>query len=145
MKKVIPLIITLLMTISPVAPAALAPAVIRAGLEAHNRALHIKDGWFRDPYIVVGPDGYYYLTGTTPNPNDPRELNDPYNSGLDDPSITGSAAPSIVGSVVRLWRSADLAQWEDLGIVFSMTDGYWADVQPEAFKTAPPIVDDRSP
>lgn len=139
MKTVITLIIASFMVISTVANAALAPAVIKAGLEAHNRALHIKDGWIRDPYIVLGPDGYYYLTGTTPNPNDPRELDDPYNSGLDNPSITGSAAPSIVGSVVRLWRSADLTQWEDLGIILSMTEGYWAQVQPEAFETVPEV------
>ena len=139
MQKSIPLIIALLMSVSPIAKAALAPAVIKAGIDAHNRALHIKDGWIRDPYIVLGPDGFYYLTGTTPNPNDPRELNDPYNSGLDDPSITGSAAPSIVGSVVRLWRSRDLTQWDDMGVIFSMTDGYWAGVKPEAFKTVPQI------
>ena len=72
MQKSIPLIIALLMSVSPIAKAALAPAVIKAGIDAHNRALHIKDGWIRDPYIVLGPDGFYYLTGTTPNPNDPR-------------------------------------------------------------------------
>ncbi|MCB1121859.1 MAG: family 43 glycosylhydrolase [Verrucomicrobiae bacterium] len=117
--------------------AALAPAVIKVGLKEHNRALHIKDGWIRDPYIVLGSDGYYYLTGTTPNPNDPREISDPYNSGLDMPDITGSKAPSIVGAVVRLWRSQDLTEWESMGVIFSMTEGYWAQAQPEAFETVP--------
>jgi xylan 1,4-beta-xylosidase len=139
MRKTIPLFITLLVLLSSVANAALSPAVIREGLESHNRALHIKDGWIRDPYIVLGPDGFYYLTGTTPNPNDPRELNDPYNSGLDDPSITGSKTPSVVGSVVRLWRSADLSEWEDLGVIFSMKQGFWAEIETKAFNTMPEI------
>ena len=32
---------------------------IRAGLRSHDRALYIKAGWIRDPYIVLGPDDYY--------------------------------------------------------------------------------------
>src|SRR5262249_48122900 len=52
---------------------AMSRAQIEAGLKAHDRALYIKQGWIRDPYIKLGPDDCYYLTGTTPNPNDPRE------------------------------------------------------------------------
>ncbi len=37
------------------------------GLKSHDRALYIKAGWIRDPYITLGPDDYYYLTGTQPN------------------------------------------------------------------------------
>ena len=87
---------------------------IAAGLASHDRALHIKGGWIRDPYIVLGPDDSYYLTGTQPDPNDPRETADPYNIGLGD--------ESIVGQHVRVWRSKDLIDWESLGEPFSVED-----------------------
>jgi hypothetical protein len=89
-------------------------ATIRAGLKSHDRALFIKGGWIRDPYIVLGPDNYYYLTGTQPNEGDPREATNPYNIGLGD--------ASIVGNQVRLYRSQDLVEWESLGVVFSEKD-----------------------
>ncbi|WP_246114419.1 sulfatase-like hydrolase/transferase [Rubripirellula tenax] len=87
---------------------------IRAGLKSHDRALYIKAGWIRDPYITLGPDDYYYLTGTQPNEGDPREATNPYNIGLGD--------ESIVGNQVRVYRSKDLTQWESLGVVFSTKD-----------------------
>ena len=87
---------------------------IRAGLKSHDRALYIKAGWIRDPYITLGPDGFYYLTGTQPNEGDPRESINPYNIGLGD--------QSIVGAQVRLWRSRDLIQWESLGPIFTVDD-----------------------
>ena len=55
----------------------MAPEAIAAGLAAHDRALHIKTGWIRDPFITLGPDGDYYLTGTTPNAGDPRDAFEP--------------------------------------------------------------------
>ncbi len=91
---------------------------IRAGLESHDRALYVKSGWIRDPYITLGPDDYYYLTGTQPNENDPRESKDPYNIGLGD--------ESIVGEQVRVYRSKDLIQWESLGPIFTIEDTYQA-------------------
>ena len=91
---------------------------IRAGLESHDRALYIKAGWIRDPYITLGPDGYYYLTGTQPNENDPREKEDPYNTGL--------GIESIVGTQVRVYRSKDLIQWESLGVPYSIEDSLFA-------------------
>ncbi|MEM1068898.1 MAG: family 43 glycosylhydrolase [Planctomycetota bacterium] len=87
---------------------------IRAGLKSHDRALYIKAGWIRDPFITLGPDDYYYLTGTQPSEGDPREADNPYNIGL------GEA--SIVGDQVRLWRSKDLIEWESLGPIFSVDD-----------------------
>ena len=39
--------------------------VTKAELAAHNRTVHVKDGWLRDPYIVKSPDGNFYFTGTT--------------------------------------------------------------------------------
>jgi hypothetical protein len=111
-----------LLTIAPFAtpaadvPAEVAPATshteIEAGLKSHDHALYIRQRWIRDPYITVGPDHLYYLTGTTPNPGDPRELSDPFNTGL--------GKQSIVGSAVRVWRSKDLVDWEYLGEPFTM-------------------------
>ena len=90
------------------------PATIRSGLESHDQALYIKSGWIRDPYIILGPDDYYYLTGTQPNPGDPREAAEPYNIGLGE--------ESIVGEHVRLWRSKDLIEWESLGEPFELDE-----------------------
>ena len=87
---------------------------IRAGLKSHDRPLYIKSGWIRDPYITLGPDDYYYLTGTQPREGDPREAKNPYNIGLGD--------ASIVGDQVRAWRSRDLIDWESLGPIFSVDD-----------------------
>ncbi|TWT85216.1 Glycosyl hydrolases family 43 [Posidoniimonas polymericola] len=87
---------------------------IRAGLESHDRALYIKSGWIRDPYIVLGPDDWYYLTGTQPDEGDPREAADPYNTGL--------GVKSIVGEQVRVYRSRDLIDWEPLGAPFTLDD-----------------------
>ncbi len=83
-------------------------------LKSHDRALYIKAGWIRDPYIVLGPDDYYYLTGTQPRADDPREVNDRYNTGLE--------GDSIVGDQVRLWRSRDLIEWESQGPIFTVND-----------------------
>ena len=48
---------------------------IRAGLKSHDKALYIKSGWIRDPFISIGPERkYYYLTGTQPCEGDPRKL-----------------------------------------------------------------------
>lgn len=64
----------------------------------------IMDVWMRDTYVTYGPDGYYYLTGTTASPD--REFAGQihcwdYNDGL------------------YLWRSRDLKNWEDLGRIWS--------------------------
>ncbi len=98
---------------------------IRAGLKSHDRALFLQNDWIRDPYIVLGPDDDYYLTGTTPLPGDPRENNDPYNTGL--------GKESIVGWKAHVWRSKDLISWEDLGTPFSLKDGTWFQEKPGAF------------
>ncbi|MEZ6064510.1 MAG: sulfatase-like hydrolase/transferase [Planctomycetaceae bacterium] len=108
---------------------AMSRVVLEAGLRSHDRALYIKEGWIRDPYITRGPDGSYYLTGTTPAPGDPRERTDPYNTGLG----TGS----IVGPVAQVWRSRDLIDWEPIDAGYSLETGVWAAEQPEAFATTP--------
>jgi xylan 1,4-beta-xylosidase len=98
-----------------VAPA-MSRAEIEAGLQSHDRALYVKQGWIRDPYIILGPDDFYYLTGTTPDPDDPRETSDAYNIGL--------GTESIVGSTVQVWRSRDLVDWEYLGTPFTLADSF---------------------
>lgn len=95
-------------------PTVMSRTEIESGLAKHDRALFIKGGWIRDPYIVLGPDDFYYLTGTTPNPGDPRETSDSYNVGLGD--------NSIVGGAVQVWRSKDLIDWESLGAPFTVKD-----------------------
>ncbi len=116
------------------APSAVAPvmnrATLEAGLASHSRALFVKEGWIRDPYIVSGPDGDFYLTGTTPNPGDPREQNDPYNTGLGNDSLVGWKA--------QVWRSSNLIDWEPLANPFSLKDGLWFTEKPEAFEKADP-------
>jgi hypothetical protein len=97
--------------VAPVQPAMSRPE-IEAGLKSHDRALYIKEGWIRDPYITLGPDDFYYLTGTTINENDPREQTDPYNIGLGD--------ESAVGDTVRVWKSKDLIDWQYLGVIFDL-------------------------
>ncbi len=98
---------------APVAPV-MSKAQVKAGLASHDHALFLRNEWIRDPYIIIGPDNYYYLTGTTPNENDPREQSDPYNIGL--------GPESIVGWQVRVWRSLDLLDWEYMGVVFTLED-----------------------
>lgn len=97
-------------------PDVMTPLEIKSGLKAHDKALYIKKHWIRDPYITLGPENNYYLTGTTPNPGDPRESGDPYNKGLFE--------ESIVGSAVQVWRSPDLINWEYLGAPFTVKDTY---------------------
>ncbi len=96
---------------APVAPV-MSRAEIEAGLKSHDRALFLTNTWIRDPYIILGPDDYYYLTGTTANPGDPRGASDPYNTGL--------GKTSTVGSVVQVWRSKDLVDWKHLGTPFTL-------------------------
>ncbi|MEM9481689.1 MAG: family 43 glycosylhydrolase [Verrucomicrobiota bacterium] len=101
--------------VGPVLPA-MPREEIEAGLKSHDRALYIKEGWIRDPYIILGPNDFFYLTGTTPNPGDPREQSDPYNVGL--------GGTSVVGTVIQLWRSKDLIDWENLGTPFTLKDSW---------------------
>jgi iduronate 2-sulfatase len=100
---------------------------IVASLASHDRAFHVTNDWIRDPYIVRGPDGTYFLTGTTPNPGDEREQSDPYNTGLGETSLVGWKA--------RVWKSRDLIDWEpygENGTPYSLLDGIWPQVDPEA-------------
>lgn len=108
---------------------ALPAEIIEAGMQSHDRALFVKEGWIRDPYLVRGPDDWYYLTGTTPAADDPRESSDPYNTGL--------GPLSLVGPTARVWRTTDFANWESLGSPFTMNDGVWSKAKPEIFESTP--------
>jgi len=65
----------------------------------------LMDQWMRDTYVMTGPDGYYYMTGTTATPGrvfpKGRVHCWDYNDGL------------------YLWRSKDLQQWEAMGLIWS--------------------------
>lgn len=99
---------------------------IEDGIESHEKALFIKEGWIRDPYIVTSPEGEYYLTGTTPL-NDKDWINtDPYNIGLGEYSCVGWKA--------HIWKSKDLINWDPVENAFDLKDGIWAKVNPEKFE-----------
>lgn len=100
----------------------------------HDTALHVHSSWIRDPYIYLADDGYYYLTGTTPQPNNSREAIEPYNTGLDNPEITGHSETSIVGYSLRVWRSIDLNTWDYMGEPFTLEKGYWKKKYPKVFE-----------
>lgn len=102
---------------------------IRGHIASHDRAVFVANDWIRDPYIVMGPDDHYYLTGTTPLANDPREASDPYNTGLGEESIVGWQA--------RVWKSEDLVRWQSLGAPFTLKDGVWFTAKPDRFQEVP--------
>ncbi|MEH6307544.1 family 43 glycosylhydrolase [Olivibacter sp. CPCC 100613] len=67
----------------------------------------LLDIWMRDTYVMLGPDNYYYLTGTTASPgrNFPGAVHCwDYNDGL------------------YLWRSPDLKHWESMGRIWSFDE-----------------------
>lgn len=106
-------------------------------IEQHDKAVYLKEGWIRDPYIYLAPDGFYYLTGTTPTCGDKREEGDTYNLGLNPAARQLGLKPTIVGYQIRVWRSRDLADWEYLGEPFSLERGYWAQNDPDLFESKP--------
>lgn len=71
----------------------------------------------RDPNITLGPDGNYYLVGTT----DPA------------PGYTKIAVNDLTGQMwtindgIRMWKSPDMVHWQSLGLIWSLDkDGTWA-------------------
>lgn len=72
----------------------------------------ILNVWMRDTYVTYGPDGKYYLTGTTVTPgrvfDSGRVQSWDYNDGI------------------YLWSSPDMLHWDSLGRVWSFyTDATW--------------------
>jgi xylan 1,4-beta-xylosidase len=95
--------------------AAMEPGEIERGLLSHDRALHVLDGFMRDPYIILAHDGYFYLTGTTGGIPAGYDI---LNVGL---------KPNLIDPwKMRVWRSKDLARWESFGTPYSQLDNYWA-------------------
>lgn len=67
----------------------------------------VMDTWMRDTYVTKGPDGNYYMVGTTADKGKvvPGNIKyGDYNSGL------------------FLWKSKDLKQWDSLGLIWSYRD-----------------------
>lgn len=71
----------------------------------------------RDPNVTLGPDGNYYLVGTT----DPA------------PGYTKIGANDLSGQMwtvndgIRMWKSPDMVHWQSLGLIWSLDrDGTWA-------------------
>jgi len=73
-----------------------------AALKEGVRAVHLMDDWMRDPYIVLAPDGHYYLSATRPI----------------------NAFPGGMPSI-QLYRSSNLHDWEDLGVLWKAIDTDW--------------------
>lgn len=65
----------------------------------------------RDTSICLGPDGMYYLTGTTASKTGGPEVKDGW---------------WYVNEGIRVWKSPDLTNWTALGLVWSFEkDGTW--------------------
>lgn len=69
---------------------------MRTTIASHDRAVQVLDEKIRDPFITRGPDDNFYLTGTT----------------------AGTHWGDTIG--IRLWKSTDLIEWEDLGFVWDL-------------------------
>lgn len=67
-----------------------------ARIKSHSEAFQSLNVRVRDPFILNAPDGFYYLTGTT----------------------AGSHWGDTIG--IKLWRSNDLAHWDDMGYVWDL-------------------------
>jgi xylan 1,4-beta-xylosidase len=70
------------------------PSESMKDLGKHVRLLF--DGYMRDPSICLGPDGTYYLTGTTEGQNG-----------------------------IRIWRSKDLKEWKRLDFFWTYGESPW--------------------
>ncbi|MCM2678711.1 family 43 glycosylhydrolase [Echinimonas agarilytica] len=59
----------------------------------------LNDQWMRDTFIKQAPDGYYYMTGTI--------------------RPEGKSNARVNSPGIQLWRSKDMKDWEDLGLVYN--------------------------
>lgn len=74
----------------------LSPSQKEKLIKERNRAFISMEEKVRDPFILLGPDNNYYLTGTT----------------------AGSHWGDTIG--VKIWKSSDLCNWESLGFVWDI-------------------------
>ncbi|RDV29370.1 beta-xylosidase [Alteromonas aestuariivivens] len=85
-------------------------AEARKSLIKHDSAVHLAfPNFIRDPYIILGPDNFYYLTGTRLH------------------HITGGAAENYRQEGVEIWRSPNLADWELLGVPYRLGQLPWVE------------------
>lgn len=68
----------------------------------HDKAVLVLREQMRDPFIQLAPDGYYYLSCTRGLDNFPDNL-----------------------PATQSWRSKNLVDWEDLGIIWEAKDGIY--------------------
>jgi len=79
--------------------------------QKQNQLSSIKplfDYKLRDPSICTGPDGTYYLTGTTAN---------------NPAGNTDTTGWWYKNEGIRIWKSKDLKKWEPMGLVWSLDKG----------------------
>jgi Beta-xylosidase len=80
----------------------------------------LLDYWMRDTWINTGEDGYYYMIGTTADP---------------ERKFTGQTHCWDWNNGLYLFRSSDLKSWESMGLIWSMEkDGTWQK-NPKIFKS----------
>ena len=72
----------------------------------------VLDVPLRVPSVCKVPDGTYYLTGTTPRATDKAVPPDQ----LDWQNNT----------TIKLWKSKDCQNWEEIGVVFGFRDFHWS-------------------
>ena len=71
----------------------------------------LMDYWMRDTWMTLGPDGYYYMTGTTA---DPARM------------FPGQTHCWDWNDGIYLFRSKDMKEWTPMGRVWSLDDnGTW--------------------
>ncbi|MCG8698266.1 MAG: family 43 glycosylhydrolase, partial [Bacteroidales bacterium] len=69
------------------------------------------DHWMRDPYVMFGPDKYYYMVGTTADP---------------DRKFVGQKHCWDYNDGLYMWRSKDMKTWESRGRIWSYDeDATW--------------------
>jgi len=87
---------------------------IKKALAKRDRAVLVHDNWVRDPYVALGKDGWYYYTGTMQSPS--------FVENEETRNNTGLGTSTMVSSMVRLYRSRDLVNWEGGDPIASLED-----------------------
>jgi xylan 1,4-beta-xylosidase len=87
---------------------------IKKALAKRDRAVLVHDNWVRDPYVALGKDGWYYYTGTMQSPS--------FVENEETRNNTGLGTSTMVSSMVRLYRSRGLVNWEGGDPIASLED-----------------------
>ena len=107
-------------------------------LRSHESAVLVKDGWLRDPYICIGSDGYYYLMGTPPDPGVLHGDQIHFYHIPEGQDADVVKRPEVAKLKIYIWRSPDLAAWEDFGMQYMLDKAVWGQKHPDAFETGSP-------